>query len=513
MSINSIAFLIFLLISVLSYYAVPRRGRWVVLLFAGAFFYLSYSLRASVYLGVTIFLTYGAGRWLGSMNRRQKDEAEGLSRREKAEVKKRWTRRKRRVLAAALLVNFLTLAVFKYFDAWFETLNRILALISADFSFRPLNLLLPLGISFYIFQTSGYLIDIYRGREQEERNFFRYALFASYFPQMIQGPINRYGDLGRQLKQEHTFRAENIRDGIQLMIWGMLKKTFIADTLAPGVSEIYSNYGNYSGAVVFFGAVLYCLQLYCDFSGGIDIVRGASNLFGIRMAENFRRPYFAASIDEFWRRWHISLGEWMKDYLFYPLALSKWMTKLGKRVRAVFGDRVGKLTAPCGATVIVFLAVGIWQGPGLSNVAYGLWNGCLMSAAMFFAPQLRRINSALRLNTESRGDTRIPRCENLYPRGGRKVFFGSGFSDGGSGDDKADSDRFYMESQSGGISELRTCSAGLSRGGSGILRIVFRQPAAGAGDPSAGEAGGETVVCSVCTGLLIVIAVDSLRLA
>ena len=238
MSINSIAFLIFLLISVLSYYAVPRRGRWVVLLFAGAFFYLSYSLRASVYLGVTIFLTYGAGRWLGSMNRRQKDEAEGLSRREKAEVKKRWTRRKRRALAAALLVNFLTLAVFKYFDAWFETLNRILALISADFSFRPLNLLLPLGISFYIFQTSGYLIDIYRGREQEERNFFRYALFASYFPQMIQGPINRYGDLGRQLKQEHTFRAENIRDGIQLMIWGMLKKTFIADTLAPGVSEI-----------------------------------------------------------------------------------------------------------------------------------------------------------------------------------------------------------------------------------------------------------------------------------
>ena len=403
MSINSIAFLIFLLISVLSYYAVPRRGRWVVLLFAGAFFYLSYSLRASVYLGVTILLTYGAGRWLGSMNRRQKDEAEGLSRREKAEVKKRWTRQKRRVLAAALLVNFLTLAVFKYFDAWFETLNRILALISADFSFRPLNLLLPLGISFYIFQTSGYLIDIYRGREQEERNFFRYALFASYFPQMIQGPINRYGDLGRQLKQEHTFRAENIRDGIQLMIWGMLKKTFIADTLTPGVSEIYSNYGNYSGAVVFFGAVLYCLQLYCDFSGGIDIVRGASNLFGIRMAENFRRPYFAASIDEFWRRWHISLGEWMKDYLFYPLALSKWMTKLGKRVRAVFGDRVGKLTAPCGATVIVFLAVGIWQGPGLSNVAYGLWNGCLMSAAMFFAPQLRRINSALHLDTESRG--------------------------------------------------------------------------------------------------------------
>ena len=227
MSINSLAFLIFLLISVLLYYAVPRRWRWIVLLFASAFFYLSCSLRASVYLGATILLTYGAARWLGSMNRRQKNEMDGLSRQEKAEVKKRWTRRKRRVLASALLVNFLTLAVFKYFDAWFETLNRVLALLSADFSFRPLNLLLPLGISFYIFQTSGYLIDVYRGREEAEKNIFRYALFSAYFPQMIQGPINRYGDFGKQLKQEHSFQAEDIRDGIQLMIWGMLKKTFI----------------------------------------------------------------------------------------------------------------------------------------------------------------------------------------------------------------------------------------------------------------------------------------------
>ena len=403
MSINSFAFLIFLAASVLLYYAVPARRRWLVLLTASAFFYLSYSLRASVYLGITILLTYGAARWLQRMNLLQQAALEGLARAQKAEEKKRWVGRKRRILAAALVVNFLTLAVFKYFDSWFESWNRILSAFHIAFRFEPLELLLPLGISFYIFQTSGYLIDVYRGRAKAERNIFRYALFAAYFPQMIQGPINRFSDLGAQLGEGQTFRAENIRDGIQLMIWGMLKKTFIADTLAPGVSEIYGNYGSYSGAVVFLGAAMYCLQLYCDFSGGIDIVRGASSLFGIEMAHNFKRPYFAASIDEFWRRWHISLGEWMKDYLFYPLALSKWMTKLGKRVRSLLGDRIGKLTSPCVATVIVFLAVGVWQGPGLSNVAYGLWNGLLMSGAMLFAPQLRRLNELLHLDPKGRG--------------------------------------------------------------------------------------------------------------
>lgn len=386
MSLSSTAFLIFLAGALLVYYLTPLRFRWIVLLLASGVFYLSYSPAAAVYLCGTIAMTYGAARWLEALHRKEKERLAGVERGERPAIKKKGMKQRRRVLAAALCLNFLTLAVFKYLDWLLSGVNSLIALTGSGFSFRPLGLLLPLGLSFYIFQTSGYLIDVYRGKVQAEHNVFKYALFAAYFPQMIQGPIHRYQELQPRLFAEHPFRAENLRDGIELMLWGMLKKVLIADTLAAGVAELYGNYAAYNGIVVFFGAALYCLQLYCDFSGGIDIVRGVSTMFGIELGVNFRRPYFATSVDDFWRRWHISLGEWMKDYVFYPLALSRWLPRFCKRFRKHLGQRVGKLLVPCISTVVVFLLVGIWQGPGLQNIAYGLWNGLLMSGAMLCAP-------------------------------------------------------------------------------------------------------------------------------
>ena len=381
MALSSLTFLIFLAGALLVYYLVPLRLRRYVLLAASAVFYLSYSLSAGLSLLATVGMTYGAGRWLGALHQKEQALLAGTPRENRPAVKKRGVRVRRRVLTAALCLNFLTLAVYKY-------LNWLLG--ATGLPFRPLELLVPLGLSFYIFQTAGYLIDVYRGKLAAERNFLRYLLFASYFPQMVQGPIHRYGELAPQLFAEHRLQAENLRDGIELMLWGMLKKVLIADTLAAPVAELYGNYAAYPGLIVFLGAALYCLQLYCDFSGGIDIVRGVSELFGIRLGENFRRPYFAQSIDDFWRRWHISLGEWMKDYLFYPLALSKWLPRLCKPLRRHLGKRVGKLLVPSVATVVVFLAVGVWQGPGLQNIAYGLWNGLLMSAAMLCAPLFKK---------------------------------------------------------------------------------------------------------------------------
>ncbi len=381
MALSSLTFLIFLAGALLTYYLVPVHLRWYVLLAASAVFYLSYSPSAGLSLLATVGMTYGAGRWLGALHQKEQALLAGTPRENRPAVKKRGVRVRRRVLTAALCLNFLTLAVYKY-------LNWLLG--ATGLPFRPLELLVPLGLSFYIFQTAGYLIDVYRGKLAAERNFLRYLLFASYFPQMVQGPIHRYGELAPQLFAEHRLQAENLRDGIELMLWGMLKKVLIADTLAAPVAELYGNYAAYPGLIVFLGAALYCLQLYCDFSGGIDIVRGVSELFGIRLGENFRRPYFAQSIDDFWRRWHISLGEWMKDYLFYPLALSKWLPRLCKPLRKHLGKRVGKLLVPSVATVVVFLAVGVWQGPGLQNIAYGLWNGLLMSAAMLCAPLFKK---------------------------------------------------------------------------------------------------------------------------
>lgn len=385
MSLSSLSFLLFLAVTLAVYYITPERLRWVVLLIASAVFYLSCDASAALCLCATIAMTYGAGRWLQGLNERQQAALAAVARESRPAVKRQWIRRKRRVLAGVLALNFLTLGFFKYLNWLLGGLNLLFRL-----ELRPLKLLLPLGISFYIFQTAGYLIDVYRGKAEAEKNVLRYALFASYFPQMVQGPIHRYRELHPRLFAPHPFRAENIRDGVELMLWGMLKKVLIADTLAGPVSELYSNYAAYNGLVVFFGVALYCLQLYCDFSGGIDIVRGASTLFGIELGENFRRPYFASSMDEFWRRWHISLGDWMKEYLFYPLALSGWLPRFCKRLRRFFGARVGKLLVPCIATFLVFLAVGIWQGPGLQNIAYGLYNGLLISGAMLCAPLFAR---------------------------------------------------------------------------------------------------------------------------
>lgn len=399
MSVSSAAFLLFLAVGVTAYYLTPQKYRWLVLLGASVYFYLACGLRAAVYLLFTILATYGAALWLGRLHRAERAalNAPGA---DKTAVRRRGKSRRRRVLGAALTLNFATLALFKYADSWLADLGRVLEAAGVSVSFRPLELLLPLGISFYIFQTSGYLIDVYRGRAQPERNVLKYALFAAWFPQMIQGPINRWDKLSPQLFQGNGFSADNLKYGIQLMMWGMLKKVFLADPLAGAVAEVYNNFGSYPGAVSLLGAALYCVQLYCDFSGGTDLVRGASQLFGVEMAENFRRPYFARSLDDFWRRWHISLGEWMKDYLFYPLALSGPMGKLGKWARKHLGPALGKVLGPAIATFVVFLAVGVWQGPGLHNVAYGLWNGGLMSLSMLCAPLLFKARERLGLQGE-----------------------------------------------------------------------------------------------------------------
>lgn len=401
MSVNSAAFLLFLAAAATVYYLAPRQWRYLVLLTASAFFYLSYSLKAAIYLLFTVAATYGAALGLGSMRRMERAAAktEGV---DAASVRRVWLKRRRLALAGILALNFTTLALFKYLDSWLGTANSILNLAGLSFQFRPLELLLPLGISFYIFQTSGYLIDVYRGKVEPERHLLKYALFVSYFPQMIQGPINRFQKLQPQLIAGNEFSADQIKYGVQLMLWGMLKKLLIADTLAPVVAEVFDHFTQYSGAVILLAAVLYCLQLYCDFSGGTDLVRGSSQLFGVEMMENFRRPYFAHSVDEFWRRWHISLGEWMKDYLFYPLALSKGLNRLGKALRPAAGARLGKLAAPCVSTVVVFLMVGVWQGPGLSNIAYGLWNGGLMSLAMIAQPASTKLRKRLGVEQEPR---------------------------------------------------------------------------------------------------------------
>lgn len=382
MSVNGVPFLIFLLLAVLLYYLFPKNLRWIILLCASVVFYLSYGLSAGLYLAVTILLTYAFSLWLGRLSAIQ--PTGGTPQARKAQ-KKQLTHKKRLVLAAALSLNFLALGVLKYGAFFVSNFNRVIQTFGRAAIPLP-AFLLPLGISFYIFQTSGYLIDLYRGKYQPQRNIIRYSLFVCYFPQMVQGPINRYDTLAPVLYEGNAFHWANIQHGLLRMMFGILKKSLIADALAPTVQECYTNFYAYPGFLAFLGAALYCIQLYCDFSGGIDLLCGASTLFGVPMQENFRQPYLSTSLADFWRRWHISLGEWMKDYLFYPLALSKAFGRLAKHARKLFPADVAKRISPCLATVVVFLCVGIWQGPGWANIAYGLWNGLWMSLGLLWAP-------------------------------------------------------------------------------------------------------------------------------
>ena len=239
-------------------------------------------------------------------------------------------------------------------------------------SFPFVNLLLPMGISFYTFQTMGYIIDVYRGKYGAEKNIGKLALFVSFFPQLIQGPISRFDDLSLSLYKEHNFDAKGFSFGFQRVLWGYFKKLVIADRIVIAVLEITKNPETYDGIFVLVGMVFYAIQLYADFTGGIDITIGIAQMLGIKVKENFNRPYFSKSIVEYWRRWHITMGTWFKDYIFYPLSVCKPMLNISKSSRKRFGEQIGKRVPVYLSTMTVWFTTGLWHGASWNFVVWGL---------------------------------------------------------------------------------------------------------------------------------------------
>ena len=399
MSFTSAAFLLFLAVSAILYYALPARFRWTALLGASFAFYILGGGFTVLWLCAAAFSTWLAGLALGKLNR---EAAERKARDRTAggdpgkDDGKTIVRKKKRVVFLVLLFNFGILWFLKYGTF----LGPLLSALSGG-RLRADALLLPLGISFYIFQSAGYVIDCYRNKIEPEKNPLRYALFVSFFPQMVQGPIGRYDALAPQLLRGNPFSAENLRLGIGLMLWGWLKKLVIADRAGVVVEKVFSEYHNFGGAVIAVGVLFYCVQLYCDFSGGIEIARGAAKLFGVDLAENFRRPIFARSLAEYWRRWHITLGQWMRDYVFYPLALSQPFGKLGRACRKRFGNRVGKILPTSLATFIVYLLIGIWHGGSFRFIAYGFWNGAIITFSLLMEEKYRAWAQKCRIDRDS----------------------------------------------------------------------------------------------------------------
>jgi len=389
MSLTSAGFVAFLAAVVVLYYLLPKKCQWIILLLASCGFYMAGGPMTILYLLFTALSTYAAGRCLGMLNSRR----DALPAEEKKAKSPMIKARKQFVVAVAVILNFGLLYALKYWNFTADVFSRILPL-------PRLDLLMPLGISFYMFQSIGYVVDCYRGKYPPERNVLKYCLFVSFFPQVIQGPISRFDQLAPQLTAEHAFNADDIKQGIQLLMWGYFKKLVIADRAAVVVNKVFDNYPSYGGVIIALSVVFYAIQLYCDFSGGIDITRGAARMLGIEMTENFRRPLFAKSLAEYWRRWHISLGTWMKDYVFYSLTLSKPFLKLGKWSRRRIGGKLGKVIPTSAATFVVYFIIGIWHGANFRYLFFGLWNGAVITGSMLLANQFYSLRQKLHISDE-----------------------------------------------------------------------------------------------------------------
>ena len=415
MAFFSWQFILFLAVSLAVYYIVPGRFKWLVLLASSAWYYvMGGGLKACVYVLVTVVTTFAGAVLIDNMQRQVDEQLKGkgkgegavkLSREEKKALKAAGQKKKKRVLVLILLINFGILIVLKYGNFVTSNMNGLLERFHTSGRLPEVSFLIPLGLSFYTFQTMGYLIDVYRGKYNAERNILRMALFTTYFPSVLQGPINRFDDLGHQLYEPHKFDEMKFREGILRMLWGFFKKMIIAERAAIIVNEIFGNFetNRYAGFTMVVGILLYSMQLYCDFAGGMDIVFGASQMFGIDLKENFRQPYMARSISEFWQRWHISLGNWMKDYVFYPIALSKPFAKMQKSLKKKVNPYFGKVFPSFLASFMVFVLVGIWHGANWKFVFYGFYQATFVSTETLFEKPYADLRRICRVREETVG--------------------------------------------------------------------------------------------------------------
>ena len=418
MTYTSLLFALFACITILIYFAFPRREyRWTVLLAASYFFYIYNSYRYTAFILFTTVTIYLAGNWLSGISEKASAELKAnkgiWDRDEKKAFKKSVETKKKRLLAATLVVNFGILFVIKYLNFLAGGLMHLMGAPAQDA--QIISIILPLGISFYTFQATGYLIDVYRETAEAEQNIFKFALFVSFFPQIIQGPISSYTKLHHQLIEPHDIDWLNFKHGVMIIAWGLFKKLVIADCAWIGIKAYYDNggingvvdFGGFGGSMVLFISLMYALQLYADFSGGIDISRGICRILGIDLEMNFRQPYFSKSIGEYWRRWHITLGAWMKNYVFYPVAMSEMSRNISKAIagsafgKTPAGKHLAKVFTTAMASFIVFLLVGIWHGANSKYIAFGVWNGFIIMLSAMLEPVYDRMRKAFHINKEA----------------------------------------------------------------------------------------------------------------
>lgn len=364
MLFNSLKFILFFPLAAGGYFVLPQKLKNLFLLAASYFFYMCWNPKYALLMLFSTLVTWGAGLLLPHA---------------KTMRGKKW------VVAASLAANFGVLILFKYAGFLLENLNALLGLLGLGAVGQGFSLLLPVGISFYTFQAIGYTIDVYRGRLAPEKNFFTYALFVSFFPQLVAGPIERSTNMLPQLKAPHPFDYDRAKSGLVQMLWGYIQKLVIADRLAQLVDAVYAAPGEHGTVATAMAVVFFALQLYCDFSSYSDIAIGAARVLGFELTRNFNAPYLAASIGEFWACWHITLTSWFRDYLYIPLG----------------GNRRG-MARTCVNLMIVFLISGLWHGAAWTFVAWGALHGGYSVLSRLTRTQRAQACAALQINRQSR---------------------------------------------------------------------------------------------------------------
>ena len=355
MLFNSFQFLVFFPVVTTLYFLLPHRFRWGLLLAASCYFYMAFIPQFILILFITITVDYFAGIGLESTQGN----------------KKKW------ILLASILANVGMLGFFKYFNFANENIAAFANFIGWNYPIENLSIILPIGLSFHTFQSLSYTIEVYRGHQKAERHYGYLALYVLFYPQLVAGPIERPQNILHQLHEEHRFEYQRVADGLKWMAWGMFKKVVIADRMALLVNPIYDSPTSHEGPALVFATLAFAIQIYCDFSGYSDIALGSAQVMGIKLMKNFQHPYFARSISEFWRRWHISLSTWFRDYVYIPLG----------------GNRSGARRTAINL-FITFLLSGLWHGASWTFVIWGALHGIYIILNHWIEPRWTRFRDS-----------------------------------------------------------------------------------------------------------------------
>ena len=400
-SFFSILYLVVFLPSVVILYNVfPKKYRPTVLLIGSYVFFFSISGKLLVYLLFSTLSVHHIGLWLTDIQAERSVRVKEVEKSERKELKALYQKKQRRVVLFGALLHLGILLVVKYTPFFTENINSLFEVLGVNISIEIPKIMMPIGISFYTLQAVSYIFDVYREIIPAERNLLKIALFMGFFPTIMEGPICRYADTSENLCAGERTSYQGLTMGMQRILYGMLKKIVVADRLNSLIQNVFGNYSQYDGGIIAVAAVAYTLQLYMEFSGTMDLVIGTAQLFNVKLPENFRQPFFSKTVSEFWSRWHITLGTFFKDYIFYPLSMSKPLKNLMTKARKLIGNHLGPLVAGAIALFCVWICNGLWHGAGWNYIFFGMYHFVLILAGNIVEPYSKKLLEKLHIRKE-----------------------------------------------------------------------------------------------------------------